>query len=153
MKTAAPPAASTVPVSLFASAPCTIYVDGDRAGAFPPEFTVQLKPGEHALEFRTATASERQSVEVQRGAANRFGHQFPAMGKLAVLTNIGTPYGTVFVDGQAIGDTPQNSIVLPVGTHAVEVRRPGYRTASKPIEIREGQIAQFTITLVKEEQP
>ncbi len=151
---AAPAAApATVPVSLFASAPCEIHVDGARAGSFPPEFTVRLKPGPHVLEFRTATASETKTVEVRTGTANRFGHLFPAMGRLEVRVNVGTPWGTVYVDGQAIGDTPQSNIVLPLGDHLVEVKRPGFRTAAKTIEIREGQVAQFTITLVPEEQP
>jgi hypothetical protein len=57
------------------------------------------------------------------------------------------------VDGKLIGDTPQNSIVLTVGTHTVEVKRPGYRPASREIEIREGQIAQYTVSLVPEAAP
>jgi serine/threonine-protein kinase len=150
---AAPAPAPTVPVALFASAPCDIYVDGARVGSFPPEVTLSLKPGAYKVEFRTAAAAAVQGIEVRAGASNRFGHEFPAMGKLAVLTNIGTPYGTVYVDGKRIGDTPQNGIVLTVGTHLVEVKRPGYRPASREIEVREGQIAQYTVTLIPEAAP
>ena len=67
--------------------------------------------------------------------------------------NVGTPYGTVYVDGVLVGDTPQGGIVLSAGIHHVEVRRSGYRTMAKDIEVVEGKIAGYTITLAPEAKP
>lgn len=140
------------PVTFFANVgPCDIFVNGKYAGTFPPEVRTELSPGNYEVLFKTTFSQEKKYINVEEKGVNRFGHQFPQMGKLSVLTNIGTPYGSVYVDGKYIGDTPQPNILLPVGIHKVEVKRPGYKTKEKDIEIIEGKTASWTVTLIPEE--
>lgn len=139
------------PVSFFANVgPCDIFVNEKYAGTFPPEIKIELPPGNYEVLFKTNFSQEKKYITVEEKGVNRFGHQFPQMGKLSVLTNIGTPYGSVYVDGKYIGDTPQPNILLPAGIHKVEVKRPGYITKEREIEIIEGKTASWTITLVPE---
>ena len=149
----APPEPVTAGVAIFASAPCDIQVDGRKVGSFPPQLDLKLTPGPHEVTFKTTFASHTQSVTVVQGRSNRFGHQFPSMGKLEVRVNVGTPYGTVYVDGNLIGDTPKGNIVLPVGKHLLEIKRPGYLTISREIDIKEDQTFQYTNTLRPEPKP
>ena len=146
-------APETVKASFYATGSCEIYVDGRKAGTFPPQLDIRLAPGKHAVIFKSAFASYAKDVSVVKGEANRFGQQFPGAGKLEVRVNVGTPYGTVYVDGALVGDTPQGGIVLSAGIHHVEVRRSGYRTMAKDIEVVEGKIAGYTVTLVHEVKP
>lgn len=146
------PVIKNLPVSFFANVgPCDIFVNGSYAGTFPPEVKMQLPPGTYEVLFKTTFSQEKKHIKVEEKGANRFGHQFPQMGRLSVLTNIGTPYGSVYVDGKYIGDTPQSNILLPAGIHKVEVKRPGYKTKEKDIEIIEGKTASWTVTLIPEE--
>jgi len=145
------PAAKTYPVSFFANiGPCDIFVNNKYIGTFPPEVRTELPKGSYEAVFKTTFYQEKKIINVEEKGVNRFGHQFPQMGKLSVLTNIGTPYGSVYVDGKYIGDTPQPSIILPAGIHKVEVKRPGYITKEREIEIIEGKTASWTITLIPE---
>ncbi len=141
----------TYPVSFFANlGPCDIYVNNKYIGTFPPEVRTELPVGNYEIIFKTTFSQEKKFITVEEKGLNRFGHQLPQMGKLSVLTNIGTPYGSVYVDGKYVGDTPQPSIILPVGIHKVEVKRPGYITKEREIEIKEGEKASWTITLIPE---
>lgn len=141
------------PVTFFANiGPCDIFVNNNYIGTFPPEVKTDLPSGDYEILFKTSFSQEKKYINVQEKKINRFGHQFAQMGKLTVLTTIGTPYGSVYVDGKYIGDTPQTNILLPVGLHKVEVKRPGYITKENEIEIKEGKVASWTITLIPENQ-
>ena len=145
------PAIKTYPVSFFANiGPCDIYIDNKFIGTFPPEVKTELSSGTYEILFKTKFLQEKKYISVEEKGTNRFGHQFPQAGKLTVLTTIGTPYGSVYVDGKYIGDTPQSNIVLPVGIHKVEVKRAGYITKTSNIEIKEGKVASWTVTLIPE---
>ena len=147
------PAPEPVRASFYATAPCDIYVDGRMVGTFPPQLSIRLTPGKHGVTYKSAFASYTKDIAVVKGEANRFGQQFPGAGKLEVRVNVGTPYGTVYVDGALVGDTPQGSIMLRAGKHTLEIRRPGYVTISKEIEILEGQTLQYANTLHPEKKP
>lgn len=145
------PIIKTYPVSFFANlGPCDIFVNNKFIGTFPPEVKTELPSGNYVILFKTNFLQEKKYISVEEKGINRFGHQFPQVGKLAVLTKIGTPYGSVYVDDKYIGDTPQTNIVLPVGMHKVEVKRAGYITKTSDIEIKEGEVASWTVILIPE---
>jgi len=62
-----------------------------------------------------------------------------------VLINA-TPYAEVFVDGEAKGMTPAR-LELPAGRHVVELRRAGYDTAQKTVEVEPGKSARVMVKL------
>ncbi len=138
-----------VPVSFYSNLSCKIYIDGKYIGSFPPEVRTELLPGNYEVLFKTDFSEEKKYINISFGGQNRFGHIFPQAGRLSVFAQMGSPYGSVYVNGKYIGDTPQ-SIILPVGLHKVEVKRPGYITKEKEIEIIEGKEARWGVTLVPE---
>lgn len=67
-----------------------------------------------------------------------------ALGHLKVVSSLSR--ADILVDGLAVGKTPMRStIAVDVGSHRVEVRREGYRTASESVTIAEGGSAELTL--------
>nr|HPO44128.1 PEGA domain-containing protein [Verrucomicrobiota bacterium] len=55
----------------------------------------------------------------------------------------------IFVDGAFVGHTPAR-VKLAVGTHEVEVKKPGFRPYRRPLQITEG--SELTLRAVLEKQ-
>ncbi|HEX2717853.1 MAG TPA: serine/threonine-protein kinase, partial [Gemmatimonadaceae bacterium] len=60
-----------------------------------------------------------------------------SLARTAPLTVGAEPYGTLYVDGVEIGDTPVVNHPLPVGRHEIRVEREGYRTRRETIVVAE----------------
>jgi serine/threonine protein kinase len=68
----------------------------------------------------------------------------------ALLSVNAIPWGSVFVDGRPIGNTPQIDIALPPGAHRLRVERDGFRPYERTIEAASGQHLRITdIALVQ----
>jgi hypothetical protein len=64
-----------------------------------------------------------------------------------------SPWGYLFVDGQAKGATPQMGLEVPPGRHRLTISRDGYRTYEQDIEIGPGQELRVTgVQLRRSEQ-
>jgi len=60
------------------------------------------------------------------------------------------PWGSVYVDGQAMGNTPQIDLTVSPGTHRLRVERDGFRPYERVIEVAPGQRLRITdIALVE----
>ena len=60
------------------------------------------------------------------------------------------PWGSVYIDGQPMGNTPQLDLPVPPGQHKLRVERQGYRAFERVIEVAPGQRLRITdITLVE----
>ncbi len=59
----------------------------------------------------------------------------PVVPRIGFLTVNTTPYGTVYVDEQFIGDTPQVRMELSVGQHVVRISREGFQTIIDTVTI------------------
>jgi hypothetical protein len=60
------------------------------------------------------------------------------------------PWGSVYVDGRPIGNTPQIDVALPPGTHRLRVERDGFRPYDRMIALAPGQRLRITdIALVE----
>ncbi len=88
---------------------------------------------------RTQTTRPRQTQ--QRPAPPRFGW----------LTINATPFGTVWIDGVEIGDTPVVRRELQPGRHIIEVRREGYRTIVDTVAITSQNELRLSKTLIRGE--
>jgi hypothetical protein len=60
------------------------------------------------------------------------------------------PWGSVFVDGRPLGNTPQLDVPIPPGQHRLRVERQGYRPYERVIDVAPGQRLRITdIVLVE----
>jgi hypothetical protein len=75
----------------------------------------------------------------------------PAAPAVGYLTIDATPFGTVYVDGVSIGDTPIVRYSLRPGRHVIEVRREGYRTAADTLDVVAGETYRRVKTLIPEQ--
>jgi hypothetical protein len=69
--------------------------------------------------------------------------------QLANLTVRGTAGAEVRVDNEVLGKTPlETSITLVAGHHVVELRRPGYSSARREVDVGEGATGELEVGLV-----
>ena len=118
----------------------SLYVDKKSVGVAP--WTGSLKEGMHLIEAkkegyrsqqRTINLSQQQKLDVA------FNELVAVQGNLSVNYK---PFGAdVYVDGKKIGQSPRVFNGLLVGNHKVEIKKDGYGTESKQVNILEGQTA------------
>ena len=118
----------------------SLYVDKKSVGMAP--WTGSLKEGMHLIEVkkegyrsqqRTINLSQQQKLDVA------FNELAAIQGNLSVNYK---PFGAdVYVDGKKIGQSPRVFNGIMVGNHKVEIKKDGYGTESKTVNILEGQTA------------
>ena len=118
----------------------SLYVDKKSVGTIP--WTGSLKDGMHLIEAkkegyrsqqRTINLSQQQRLDVA------FNELAAIQGNLSVNYK---PFGAdVYVDGKKIGQSPRVFNGIMVGNHKVEIKKNGYDTDSKTVNILEGQTA------------
>ena len=118
----------------------SLYVDKKSVGMAP--WTGSLKEGMHLIEAkkegyrsqqRTINLSQQQKLDVA------FNELAAIQGNLSVNYK---PFGAdVYVDGKKIGQSPRVFNGIMVGNHKVEIKKDGYGTDSKTVNILEGQTA------------
>ena len=68
----------------------------------------------------------------------------------ALLSVNSVPWGSVYVDGQPVGNTPQIDLQVASGSHRLRVERDGFRPYERLVELAPGQRLRITdITLVE----
>jgi serine/threonine-protein kinase len=60
------------------------------------------------------------------------------------------PFGTAFIDGQQIGDTPIPLRKILVGQHVISIRRAGFKEVSKTINVTADDVQHLQFALEKE---
>ena len=118
----------------------SLYVDKKSVGTMP--WTGSLKEGMHLIEAkkegyrsqqRTINLSQQQKLDVA------FTELAAIQGNLSVNYK---PFGAdVYVDGNKVGQSPRVFNGLLVGNHKVEIKKDGYGTDSKIVNILEDQTA------------
>ena len=118
----------------------SLYVDKKSVGMIP--WTGSLKEGMHLVEVkkdgyrsqqRTINLSQQQKLDVA------FTELAAIQGNLSVNYK---PFGAdVYIDGKKIGQSPRVFNGIMVGSHKVEIKKDGYSTDSKTVNILEGQTA------------
>jgi serine/threonine-protein kinase len=64
-----------------------------------------------------------------------------------------TPWGTLFIDGQRIGNTPRANIEVAAGLHRVRVERDGFEPFEREIVVASGQVVRLVdIVLTPKQQ-
>ena len=118
----------------------SLYVDKKSVGMIP--WTGSLKEGMHLIEVkkegyrsqqRTINLSQQQKLDVA------FNELAAIQGNLSVNYK---PFGAdVYIDGNKVGQSPRVFNGLLVGNHKVEIKKDGYVTESKQVNILECQTA------------
>ena len=118
----------------------SLYVDKKSVGMIP--WTGSLKEGMHLIEAkkdgyrsqqRTINLSQQQKLDVA------FNELVAIQGNLSVNYK---PFGAdVYIDGNKVGQSPRVFNGIMVGNHKVEIKKDGYGTDSKIVNILEGQTA------------
>ena len=118
----------------------SLYVDKKSVGMAP--WTGSLKEGMHLIEAkkdgyrsqqRTINLSQQQRLDVA------FAELAAIQGNLSVNYK---PFGAdVYIDGKKVGQSPRVFNGILVGNHKVEIKKDGYGTESKTVNILEGQTA------------
>ncbi len=135
-------AAATSPSSPPAGA--TVQPAGSTTAAALPQTTSAPPSSKATSTTKTAT----KTAAVNRPDAQQ--PPPPAPAAQSFLTINASPFGTVYVDGVEIGDTPIVGFAMKAGRHVVEVRREGYRSAADTINTIAGNTTRLNKSLIKE---
>jgi serine/threonine-protein kinase len=68
----------------------------------------------------------------------------PVPPAVATLFVNSSPWGAVFVDGRAMGNTPRPNLEVPAGVHRLRVVRDGYAPFEREIRLTPGQVLRIT---------
>ncbi len=105
--------------------------------------------------FEPAPAPTVTGAAPATGGARRDAVRFPSRPQPApvqgYLSVSSEPYATLFIDGVAVGDTPQMDYPVSPGRHTIRIERPGYRTVTEPVHVDAGNTVRRRFTLVQEQ--
>ncbi len=124
-----------------------IYINEKKYGV--GSCSCALNAGTYLLEARKpGHRTEKQTLVLTKQEQKSFvlNAPTPMYGKLKLTS---APANCeVYLDGKQIGKSPDVFSDIIAGNHTVELRRNGYQTVSKQVEIIEGQITQQNFSLV-----
>jgi hypothetical protein len=128
-----------------------VEVDNVQVATTPLTAPIRISEGSHIIgAVAEGYAPARKEVVVAGNSdANVQLELVPTQGKaLANLTVRGTPGSEVRVDNEVSGKTPlETSITLVAGHHVVELRRPGYTTVKRDVDVGEGATGDIEVNL------
>jgi len=146
---------ASIPPAQSVPSPAPQCVRADTAAAAvetpppePPREPVRRRPEpvpvKRALAARRTTpAASPPPRRVERPAP-------PPPAEPALLSVNSVPWGSVYVDGQPVGNTPQIDLQVASGSHLLRVERDGFRPYERKIELASGQRLRITdIALVE----
>lgn len=135
-------------LTLKAAAGAGIYIDGEKVGTgqwsgilSPGNYNVECQFPAHKNTVKTITVNEGDNLTVQLDTPT------PITGTLSLKS---LPLGaTVTIDGKELGTTPEDFAGLLIGKHKITVSKSGYKSVSVDVEIKEGEVAEHSVTLEK----
>jgi serine/threonine protein kinase len=114
--------------------------------------TVQPAGNTTSVTRAPATQSPRPTTSASRPTtAQPAAAPPPQAAAQSFLTINASPFGTVYVDGVEVGDTPVVGHAMKAGRHVIEVRREGYRSAVDTVNTIAGNTTRLNKTLIKEQ--
>jgi len=108
-------------ISITAPAELQIFENQRLLGSSRTD-RIMVAAGRHDIEFSNDTLGYRssQTIQVAPGQVARLRPDWP-QGTIAINA---TPWATVTLDGQDLGETPVGNTTVPIGTHEVVFRHP-----------------------------
>ncbi|MBR1369104.1 hypothetical protein RJ53_06185 [Methanocalculus chunghsingensis] len=136
-----------------------VYVDGSYRG-YAPMTVGNLNVGSHTIELRLAGYSAyRSNIQIYAGQTTNVNAQLsrttPTTGSIGVQS---FPSGaSIYLDGNFQGTTFANDyfdiIDIPVGTHSITLRKPGYNDYTTSATVTGGTLKYVTATLTPASSP
>src|SRR6218665_895461 len=132
-------------ITIASRPPADIYIDGVKAGE--GKYTGRILPGLHTIEGKLAQhESDEQDIETIAGKDTVI--------HLALRPTEGNVYITsdpadanVYINDVLKGATPLMLNKMPAGVYQLSLKKTGFETVSKNIEVREGKAAAINETL------
>lgn len=115
-----------------------VYVNGQRraTGTNAPVFA-ELPPGTHRIRASHPTfGTQERSVRVRSDQTAEVFIEFATPVSVTVVSE--PPNAEIWLDGRATNRYTPATITIPPGRHTVELRREGYRTASRSVTVEAG---------------
>ena len=108
-----------------------------------------------ATDSYTENLKDQNDERLQRVAQRLFDRLTGGASSGSLVIRAGDAGGVVMVDGQRKGalEKGEATLDLPAGTHAIEVRVPGFAWAKESVTITAGKEARVTVSLVAEGAP
>jgi len=148
-------AARIAEVMVVTDKPAVLEVDGVEAGRTPLERPLRLASGAHVLSALAPGCLPARRELTLAGRTNQTLTLalLPTESSNAHLTlTVPVPGAEVLVNGQRVGTTPlPASVAVAPGAATIEVRRAGYRVATRTIQVDEGSNGSLRFDL--EEDP
>lgn len=132
-------------VTLQSSEGSDIYINGQLKGKSP--WNGNLSSGVYNFEARKAScrvssiSKEISSFPSQQNIV--IPDPEPILGMLDVQS---TPSADVYVDNEKVGTTPMN-MDLVIGSHRVYLKKDGFKTIYKDVDVKEGEMATIKVEL------
>ncbi len=125
-----------------------------RQSQEPPP--VAQQPATQEAATRTAQAQETQDEPLTAAPPARSPQEAApsaaAPAEPARLFINSRPWGTVFIDGELIGNTPQLNVAIAPGSHVIRVVREGRQPFEREIQVAAGEELRITDIELSEEQ-
>ncbi len=129
-----------------------VYVDGRRhAGGTNAPVSVEVPPGAHRVRATHPTlGTQERSVSVTAGRTAEVFIEFATPAEVTVVSD--PIHAEIFLDGRSTGRYTPATITVPPGTHTVEVRKDGHRSASRSVTVEAGSTpGRVSLTLTPED--
>jgi len=126
-----------------------VYLDGGQAGV-SPVVVKEIKPGDHRLLLKKEGYAPQEIMVSVKPGLNSVEARLK---QLATIRVQGAPDGAqILIDGRSVGTTPRE-VMVPAGTHRVELSLVGYQGYSQDFEAREGESRTIGYSLQSLEKP
>ena len=133
-------------ITLITNEGADIYVNNELKGR--SKWTGALKAGEYVVECKQEghrPTNQGITVEVNADKSIELQRPIPITGYVSVISD---PAGaTVLIDGKESGKTPCNIKEVLVGNRRVTLTLTGYAQATKEVVVKEGEVADVSLTL------
>lgn len=127
------------------SAPIDLQVlEGNRVLGRTSDGPIVVSPGTHQLDLINAEFGfrTRQVVDVKAGEIASFTVTTP-MGRLSVNAQ---PWAQVWVDENAVGETPIANLPVPIGQHEITFRHPQFGERKETVTVRADGVTRSSTT-------
>ena len=125
-----------------------IYIDGKYMDTTPLSSALHLPSGRHLIKLVNPNFStEERTVQIRPGKNDTLKVRLTPV-EMGLLKIKAVPWGHVFLDGKAVGETPLE-ISVTAGSHVLMIKNPQFNAFTDTIDVAAGQTVERRIALKK----
>ncbi len=124
-----------------------VVINGEAVGRTPFEKPLRMNPVElEVTGTKAGFESVAQTVSPAAGESVTVTLSLsPIPARLSVTSNVDG--ATVWVDDEAVGETPLDALSLPTGSHRIKLVKEGFRVSEQTVDLPPGGTASVTVDL------